>query len=167
LGDKSSWVTPTPPEPLKYQTERAKFEVVGIEREKIPPPSDNLYLGLRDITYQAAILLKINGAFIKFYLHSNPFFMQSPMLENPQGTQKYAKITDNIVLAHNLGNINAWNGILVINVRRSCNAEGAARAWCAERGRHAVIKQAKTCFYCAWKEARHTHIRVIIYRSQV
>lgn len=31
----SNWVAPTPPEPLKYQIKRARFEVVGIELEKI------------------------------------------------------------------------------------------------------------------------------------
>jgi hypothetical protein len=47
---------------------------VGLELEVNPPPSDNLYLGLRDTTYKAAFPLKINGAFINIYLHSNPFF---------------------------------------------------------------------------------------------
>jgi hypothetical protein len=162
----SNWIAPTPPQPLIRPGEKDKFEVVGIELQKNPVPSDIQNPEPADMTYQASILMKIHGAFVTYNLHSNPLFLCShPCL----GTHKVHKnkipvVQGNIVSASNLKGINSWNGILVINTRGSNNAEVAARAWCAERGYHALIKHQKTCFKCGWEQARQIHLKVFIYR---
>ncbi|KAF2116726.1 hypothetical protein BDV96DRAFT_611946 [Lophiotrema nucula] len=55
------------------------------------------------------------------------------------------------------------NIILILDARSSTELELLARAWCAERGLHAIIGRAsRTCLACCVREARGLGIKVVI-----
>jgi hypothetical protein len=55
------------------------------------------------------------------------------------------------------------NNILILDARASKDLELLARAWCAEKGHHAIIgRVARTCLACCVREARGLGVSVII-----
>lgn len=162
----SNWVTPLPPNPIKRPNEREKYEIIGIEFKKNPISMEVRYADPLDATYSASLLMKISGVAITYNLHTNPLFLCSHPCTGTHAVHKdkFPNIRRNIVTPNELKELNSWDGILLVNVQGSGNAEVAARAWCAERGWHALVKQQKTCFYCAWEQARQIHLRVVLYR---
>lgn len=164
--DKTEWIEPTPPQPLRNLDKTSKFEIVGVEVQIAPSTTNIGNPTPEDILYHASIIMKINNDLVTFNVESNPFFVCShPCLGiHKTNKRKLPAIQRNIVTSQNLKKITHWNGILVINVQGSSNAQVAARAWCAEIGRHALVKHPKTCFHCAWEQARQIHLKVIIYR---
>jgi hypothetical protein len=162
----SNWVTPLSPNPIKRPNEREKYEIIGIELKKNPVSMEARYADPLDATYSASILMKISGVAITYNLHTNSLFLCSHPCTGTHAVHKdkFPNVQRNIVTPKELKELNAWDGILLVNVQGSGNAEVAARAWCSERGWHALVKQPKTCFYCAWEQARQIHLRVVLYR---
>lgn len=59
--------------------------------------------------------------------------------------------------------VNKKKTILVVDARISTDMELLARAWCAEKGLHAVIgRTTRTCLSCCIREARGLNIRIVI-----
>ncbi|GAB5591672.1 hypothetical protein Unana1_06572 [Umbelopsis nana] len=166
FDNETEWIEPTPPQPLRNLDKTSRFEIVGVEVQIAPSTTDIGNPTPEDILYHASIIMKINNDLVTFNVESNPFFVCShPCLGiHKANKRKLPAIQRNIVTSQNLKKITHWNGILVINVQGSSNAQVAARAWCAEIGRHALVKHPKRCFYCAWEQARQIHLKVIIYR---
>lgn len=162
----SNWKIPLPPNPIKRPNEREKYDIIGIELRKNPISMEATYADPLDATYSASLTMKISGVAITYNLHTNPLFLCSHPCTGTHAVHKdkFPNVRRNIVTPNELKELNAWDGILVVNVQGSGNAEVAARAWCAERGWHALVKQPKTCFYCAWEQARQIHLRVVLYR---
>ncbi|KAI9287114.1 hypothetical protein BC943DRAFT_336189 [Umbelopsis sp. AD052] len=162
----SNWVTPLPPNPIKRPNEKDKYEIVGIKLLKNPVSIEVRYEDPSEATYTASLLMKINGAAVTYDLHAYSLFLCSHPCTGTHAVHKdkLPNVRRNIVTPNELKGLNVWDGILIVNVQGSGNAEVAARAWCAERGCHALVKQQKTCFYCAWEQARQIHLRVVLYR---
>ncbi|KAI8576859.1 hypothetical protein K450DRAFT_290891 [Umbelopsis ramanniana AG] len=162
----SNWMIPLPPNPLKRPNEKDKYEIIGIELKKNPVSIEVSYADPLDTTFSASLLMKIDGAAVTYNLHANSLFLCSHPCTGTHAVHKdkFSNVRRNIVTPNELKGLNAWDGILLVNVQGSGNAEVAARAWCSERGWHALVKQQKTCFYCAWEQARQIHLRVVMYR---
>ncbi|KAH8556498.1 hypothetical protein BGW37DRAFT_472805 [Umbelopsis sp. PMI_123] len=164
--NRSNWITPLPPNPLKRQNEKDKYEIIGIELKKNPISIEVGYDDPLDATHSSSLIMKINGIQVTFNLYTNPLFLCSHPCTGSHAVHKdkLAKVRQAFVSPNELKQLNTWDGILLVNVQGSGNAEVAARAWCAERGWHALVKHHKTCFYCAWEQARQIHLRVVLYR---
>lgn len=53
--------------------------------------------------------------------------------------------------------------VLVLDARTSWDLEVLARAWCAERGLHALVSRVgRTCLACSIREARGLGIHIVI-----
>lgn len=59
--------------------------------------------------------------------------------------------------------VNNKKTVLVLDARSSSDGELLARAWCAEKGLHAVVGRAtRTCLSCCIREARGLNVRIVI-----
>jgi len=102
--------------------------------------------------YRPTLEFLVNGVTQSFTLYTNPCFVTAHpcvgihVMMNTQASSYGANIVDATKLTHY-----SWDGrrLLVINAL-SYGAETVTRAWCAERGTHAVIRRgAGCCFACA------------------
>ena len=102
--------------------------------------------------YQATLDFTVNGIATSYTLYTTPCFVTAhPCVGTHVVFKTQARwFTRNIVSATSLKDY-IWDGqkFLVINAMGE-GQEVLARAWCAERGRHAVIRKGPACcFSCA------------------
>ncbi|GJJ75445.1 hypothetical protein EMPS_07803 [Entomortierella parvispora] len=119
-----------------------------------------------DFEYTASVQFTIQGSAVHFTLYTNVCFVCSHPCIGSHRVHKrqLPKLTKIVVLAKDLKKTKHWKGLLYINVQDAPDAEIAARAWCAERGYHALVKHENTCETCLRAEAKSLHIKVVIYR---
>jgi hypothetical protein len=105
------------------------------------------YSGAECKEYRATLDFKVKGVLQSYTLYTTPVFVTAhPCVGNHILFKTQAKLyTRNIVSAASLKNY-TWDGqkFLVIDALVEGH-ELLARAWCAERGRHAVIRKGSDC----------------------
>jgi hypothetical protein len=97
-----------------------------------------------------------HGQVVTFTLYSNPVFVHVPRCSgtnHPIHERMANKHMRNVVLARDLGSRIGLDPLveplMIIDATES-GEEVMARAWCAEKGKHAVIRRAGVgCFTCA------------------
>lgn len=108
--------------------------------------------------YRAKLDFLCHGRRIEFTLYSNPIFVHVPKCvgaSHPIHQRKVRQHLENIVLAKNLKDGSSplpppgQHSLTIIDATEP-GEEAIARAWCAESGRHAVVrKNSVGCFTCA------------------
>lgn len=106
--------------------------------------------------YRAILDFKVHDRLVTFMLYSNPVFVHVPKCAgttHPIHERLVQKHFANIVLAKDLKNpgiiLPPAEALTIIDATEP-GEEAMARAWCAESGRHAVVrKNGIGCFTCA------------------
>jgi hypothetical protein len=159
IADIDNWVEPT----LNIVRERVSPTILGKIRLAALSPEISLaglslqfsgYTEEERREYQATLDFTVNGSAIRYTLYTMPCFVTAqPCRGSHVMFKSQAKwYTKNVVSARNLKDY-TWDGhqFLVVNALGE-GQEVLARAWCAERGRHAVIRKGPgCCFTCAAK----------------
>jgi hypothetical protein len=160
-----NWINPHPPPPKRPEDGGDVIDIQGIKLEK-NNLADEVAGGVKySLTYYAALLIRVNQTVLTFNLTYSPYFICSHPcvgVHERHRAQLHRKYT--IVEAPDLRNSPRFDHTLIVNVQGSNEAEVMARAWCAQQGRHAVIRIPQTCFCCAWEFARSINVKVIIYQ---
>jgi hypothetical protein len=160
-----NWVNPHPPPPKRPEDGGIKIEIQGIQLTK-NTLADEVIAGVEySLTYYASLLIRLDEKLLTFDLTHNPIFIcchPCVGVHERHRTQLHRKYT--IVEAPDLRHSPRFDHTLIVNVQGYNDAEVMARAWCAQQGRHAVIRTPQTCFCCAWEFARSINVKVIIYQ---
>lgn len=148
------WVQVSPPTAAR-QSNASSVQLKAIHLVKLPVSvaASTTISTLPPEEYRASLDFEINGQIVSYTLYSNPLFIAAPPCVNgphvlhQRQAQKYK---ENVVLATRLGgNYSAADQLLVVDATGE-GEEVLARAWCAERGRHAVVRRGEECcFSCA------------------
>lgn len=168
IHDPIQWITPQPP-----FRQSSTIVLKSINLEIIP--SDDSNQGIVESTerawrpeYQSSITFEVDGSLVTYTLLTNPLFISPPACRpGPHGEQHKVHFRE----LHRFSRQHVYNvtrlgeytsipseedaiDIMVINATGTGDAEMLARAWCAERGKNAVIRKAGgPCYTCAVRAA--------------
>ena len=174
LTDPTQWIQPTPPTaPSANDTTASRALFKAIELSLIPPASSPPLINadLPQEEYRATLVFHITStatpaaAEVRYTLYSNPVFFTAPPCVGThymhiRQAQKYldscVKVADlkNYYGAESSnigggGNSGGADELIVIDALGQ-GEEAVARAWCAERARHALVRRGEgCCFACA------------------
>jgi len=168
LSNMSLWTEPVPPPKVKLTCSVSKILLKALPHETT---------GIIDrndakTEYQASINFRLAGitgtSEATYTLYTNPTFVSGhPCIgTHVVHRREMSRYTDNIVAVNDLKHHEGDGGgrkVLVINAQ--CDGgEAVARAWCAERGKHAVVCRGnRTCFRCSVSMARELTVGVLIW----
>jgi hypothetical protein len=149
LSDMNRW---NPPIGLPA---KAADQVVAVRLEKIrlqeTPPTGAVTAYSRQ--YSASLDFTINGKRVTYTLYSNPVFVHAPACigsSHPIHARQVQKYLANSLKVADLKDSSPLPNVLTIIDATDAGEEAVARAWCAERARHAVVRRdGKCCFTCA------------------
>ncbi|ORX48756.1 hypothetical protein DM01DRAFT_1394555 [Hesseltinella vesiculosa] len=163
LEDKDNWV-PLDPLPPLNQADAVKFS--GLKLRKNPLDASVKEPTNDDYNYTAIIQMDILGRIETFTLYTDVYFVASHPCIGTHSVHKrqLPGIKRTVVSVKDLKNTRTWKDELYINVQGQEDAEIAARAWCSERGYHALVKHEDTCDVCLRHEAYMLNLKVIVYR---
>lgn len=175
MKDPDSWVTPQPP--IK---EVSTVSIKGIYLKKMPlevKVAANKELTEQQVAneteYRASIVFNIDGNEhpVTYILYTNPVFVSLPACRTTgeNGThevhlRELPRFRKNIWTVERLKDHTPDDfeddEVMVINATGK-GAEVLARAWCAERGKNAIIRRTSgPCFVCAVRGASHAGVKV-------
>jgi hypothetical protein len=155
ICDINNWVEGD----LSLQRTNHKVTLSKIQLEALPDTTINLnslypesYTPTETRQYRPKLEFLVNGVFQNFTIYANPMFITAhPCVGTHVMMKSQAEwYGRNVVPAIRLRDY-VWDGkgLLVINALND-GADALARAWCAEQGRHAVIRKGPGCCYrCA------------------
>lgn len=168
LSDMSRWSEPVLPPKVNLTCSVHKISLRALPHETT---------GIIDrndprTEYQASIVFRLANttgfAEAIYTLYTNPTFISAhPCIgTHVVHRREMSYYTDHVVAVKDLKHYETDGGsrkVLVINAQ--CDGgEAVARAWCAEKGRHAVVRRAKgTCFVCSVSMARELSVGVLIW----
>jgi len=150
---------------------------MSLRNEPVPPPKVNLACSVSKIVlkalplettgnidrndarteHQASITFQLVGitgtSEVTYTLYTNPTFISAHPCVGTHVVHRreMSRYTDNVVAVKNLKSYEGSGGRKVFIINAQCDGgEAVARAWCAERGKHAVVRRGKgTCFTCS------------------
>jgi len=141
--------------PEEPTTATEQCEILSLSLEEIPPPMDHITRPPRPYASEfiARVTFTVDHESVMFTLEYNPSFIAAPRcLHGPHAistSQKYNVVKISDLKEQTFDKSGEGDLVLVINA--TCqNGEAVARAWCAENGRHAVVRRGNDiCFGCA------------------
>ena len=181
LTNPAEWIVPTPPFLPPADPARALFR--SLDLTLIPPSTtaEPPNPELPQEEYRAALTFEVTPSaaaastaplMVSYTLYSNPVFISAPPCvgTHVMHARQVERYLENTVRVSELQDTYPENwergGVLVVNAL-AMGEEAVARAWCAERGRHAVIRRGEgCCFACAVALAepeRGTGVEVVIW----
>lgn len=153
VTNPDEWLQLPPPTAVRQSNAITGIQLKAIHLTQLPAsaPTDTAS-SLPTEEYRASLEFEINGQTAKYTLYSNPVFVAAPpcvgshVLHQRQA-QKYK---ENVIMAADIKNKYPPADQLVVIDAMGEGEEVLARAWCAERGRHAIIRKGEECcFACA------------------
>jgi hypothetical protein len=153
ITDPDRWVQVPPPTATRQSNETTRVQMKAIHLTRLPASAPTgTALSVPTEEYRASLEFGIDGQTVTYTLYSNPVFVAAPpcvgshVLHQRQG-QKYK---ENVIMATDIKNKYPATDQLVVIDATGEGEEVLARAWCAERGRHAIIRKGdECCFSCA------------------
>jgi hypothetical protein len=160
LVNPSEYITPTAPGPQPNQR-ASVLKAINLELVAQAPQSlGSLLTGLPTEEYRASLDFEVNGIATKYTLYSNPVFVTAPPCVGTHlifRRQAEVMLREAVPVAILKDTYPPANKLLIIKALGEGD-EVVARAWCAERGKHAVIRRdvpgQECCFACAANMAR-------------
>lgn len=142
LAKIQDWVSPVfPPK----ATDAVEVTFKGINLEDLPPTPTEQH-------YRAVLDFDMGGTVISYTLYSNPVFVSAhpcvgTHVMHRKDMEKYMR---HIARIPDLKETFVADSELLIIDARGKTEEAVARAWCSERGRHAIVRRGVgCCFSCA------------------
>ena len=152
VTNPNEWIHADPP--TLSATDPARSALKSIELTLIPParipPLINADLPQEE--YRASLNFEVNGTPTKYTLYSNPIFVCAPPCVGTHTIQRRRaqKFLRDAVRVPELKDCYLDNTNLLIINALAPGEETVARAWCAERARHAIVRRGEgCCFACA------------------
>ncbi|KAK6506626.1 hypothetical protein TWF481_005082 [Arthrobotrys musiformis] len=170
IRDPANWVHPTVPKTSSIKSTVQDIVLKALPLESGVDTSDPDTVE-RNTEYRASINFSIDGHPVSYSLFTNPVFVSPPACTlTPDATgghkihKRELKQFSNIVEIESLKDYTPGDEDIVIINATGDGAEVVARAWCAERGRAAVIRRrAGPCLACTVKCAQELKQKVIIW----
>jgi hypothetical protein len=146
------------PRPLNPPPNHRGSAFKGINLDLIPGVESILnlsILGLPTETYRASMDFEIDSKPVRYNLFYNPVFVTAPPCVGTHPMFRRVadqRLRDAVTVANLKGTVPTAGKLLIINAL--CDGdEVVARAWCAENGKHAIVRRNipgfECCFTCA------------------
>jgi hypothetical protein len=151
ITDPNQWIQACPPSRPSDDTSKSLFKSIHLTEKA---STTALTAGAVDAgkEYSASLEFEVNGTLTRYTLYSNPVFVYAPACvgTHTMHTRQAQNYLGNIVRVADLKDAYPPSDSLVIIDALGQGEEVVARAWCAERGRHAVVRRdGECCFACA------------------
>lgn len=153
LSDMSRWSEPVPPPKINLSCSISKIVLKALPLETTGNTDRN------DVRteHQASITFQFTSitgtSDVTYTLYTNPTFISAhPCVgKHVVHCREMARYKDNVVAVKDLKSFEGSGGRKVLVINAQCDGgEAVARAWCAERGKHSVVRRGKdTCFTCS------------------
>ncbi|EER22999.1 hypothetical protein D8B26_004292 [Coccidioides posadasii str. Silveira] len=152
--DPDEWIeapSPTPPRPYGALA-RVKFKDIQLTLLPNPAAASTTRSDLPPEEYRASLDFEVDGRKVTCTLYSNPVFVAAPPcvgshVIHKRQADKYQK---NVIKAADIKNKYPPANQLIVIDAMGPDEEVFARAWCAETGRHALVRKGDDCCYpCA------------------
>ena len=146
IGDRSKWVVPVGP---VASSDVVEYTALRFERLDAANSEKN------ETPLQRAFLdLMINGNLTTFTIFSDPVFITSPRCvdsPHPVHERDLPKLSHIKRVSELAEYVHDEERVLIIDATGEGECELAARAWCCQNGRHAVVRRVSggSCFSCA------------------
>ena len=153
ITDPNEWIQACPPSRPTNDSSRSVFKAIHlteIPSATVTPAGANTVGTSKE--YRASLDFEVNGSPACYTLYSNPIFVYAPPCvgTHTMHRRQAQNYLSNVVRVADLKEAYAPNDSLVIIDALGQGEEVVARAWCAERARHAVIRRdGECCFTCA------------------
>jgi len=153
LSNMSLWTVPVPPAKVNMSCSISKIDLKALPLEA----TGSIDCDDDRTDYRASITFQftdISGTSDVIYtLYTNPTFVSThPCIgTHVVHRREMIRYQDNVIAVKDLKSHEGGGGRKVLVINAQCNGgEAIARAWCAERGKHAVVRRGKsTCFTCS------------------
>jgi hypothetical protein len=153
FADPNEWIQVSPPSRPTNDSSRSVFKAIYLTEI---PSTTTIAIANSAIStskeYRASLEFEIDGTRLRYTLYSNPIFVYAApcvgthTLHRRQGQNYLSRV----IRVADLKEADAPSDLLVIIDALGQGDEVVARAWCAERARHAVIRRdGECCFACA------------------
>ncbi|SPO06977.1 uncharacterized protein DNG_09671 [Cephalotrichum gorgonifer] len=166
MGDHNRWFTPKPPahEPSTVTLKRIQLKALRPDGDiitgHISLPVNEAVINKQDHHVHLVFALESNEATVTYTLHTNPLFVTLPACR--EGPHEVHMREETIFRSDRVRTVDQLKGytpkdddggVMIINATGT-GAEVLARAWCSERGKHAVVRrQGGPCYTCAVRAA--------------
>jgi hypothetical protein len=156
ITDSNEWIQACPPPRPTNDSSRSVFkaihltEIPGATARMTGENATNTTSTNKE--YRASLDFEVNGSPICYTLYSNPVFVYAPPCvgTHTMHRRQAQHYLSGVVRVADLKEAYAPSDTLVIIDALGQGEEVVARAWCAERARHAVIRRGgECCFMCA------------------
>ncbi|KAL3444658.1 hypothetical protein BJX65DRAFT_169482 [Aspergillus insuetus] len=153
LLNPDEWVAMSPPGRPESDTSSAELKAIHLTQLPVDEATRAALPNLPPETYRASVDFQINGTTLVTYtLYTNPIFVAAQpcvgahIMHRKEG-ERYLK---NTIRVADLKTANPSLSELVIIDALGPGEDAVARAWCAERGRSAIVRRGnECCFTCA------------------
>lgn len=158
LLNPSRWKLPAGALPPRQANSQSSAELKGIHLTD-PTPTAVLNKMKYRVRLDFALSVSPNAAIkqTSYILYSNPIFVSTPQCaggDHPMFELKRKRIIERMVKVSDLISSNPSRDELMVIDARGRGEETVARAYCAERGRNAMVRRGgRGCFACAAKLA--------------
>jgi hypothetical protein len=154
ITDPNEWIQACPPSRPTNDSSLSVFKAIHLTEI---PSGTTITVGVNATVrtskeYRASLDFEVNGSLTCYTLYSNPIFVYAPPCvgTHTMHRRRAQNYLDSVVRVADLKEAYAPSHSLVIIDALGQGEEVVARAWCAERGRHAVIRRGgECCFACA------------------
>lgn len=152
LVDPNEWIQTCPPSRPTNDSNNSVFKAIRLT--EVPSATTTTTIANTSKEYQASLDFEVNGSSTSYTLYSNPIFICAPPCVGTHSMHRRQaqKYLSNVVKVADLKEAYPPSDALLIIDALGQGEEVVARAWCAERARHAVIRRdGECCFTCATK----------------
>jgi hypothetical protein len=152
VTDISQWIQALGPRPPDTIHDNRKVVFKGIRLTEVPSATTTADATKTAKEYRASIDFDISGATISYVLYSNPIFVSAPPCVGTHlvHRRQVVKYLGSVVRVADLKDAYPPTDKLVIIDAQGMGEQVVARAWCAERARHAIVRKGlDCCFACA------------------
>ena len=154
ITDPNEWIQACPPYRPTNDSSHSVFK--GIHLIEIPDTTATSAGANSTIVtskeYRASLEFEVNGTLTRYTLYSNPLFVYAPPCvgTHTMHRRQAQNYLSSVVKVADLKEVYPSSDSLVIVDALGQGEEVVARAWCAERATHAVIRRdGECCFACA------------------
>ncbi|KAL4932031.1 uncharacterized protein BDV17DRAFT_254769 [Aspergillus undulatus] len=151
LLNPNEWVTMTAPERPAGDNSGAELKSINLTQLPVDEATRAALPTLPPETYRASVEFNVNGTSVTYMLYTNPVFVAAQpcvgahVIHKKEG-ERYLR---NVIRVQNLKTANPSPNDLVVIDALGPNEDAVARAWCAERGRCAIVRRGnECCFTC-------------------
>lgn len=154
ITDPNEWIQVCPPSRPTNDSSRSVFKTIHLTEiaSATATTAGSNTTASTSKEYRASLNFEVNGSLTCYTLYSNPIFIYAPPCVGTHAMHRRQaqNYLSNVVRVSDLKEAYAPSDALVIIDALGQGEEVVARAWCAERARHAVIRRdGECCFTCA------------------